>query len=135
MDFEKLNRERYEKASPDERARIDKNEEDRRVELARPRIDVAAVRTDCFDGREKEVTVTLLVRLAHEGRYYLFIDRGGPTGYESAEYDRLYREGEEGGWNACSGTKGRWDRLVVPRSSLRIAYAFFEPLRKDGKLT
>jgi hypothetical protein len=135
MDFEKLYEESYAKATPSERARMDKAEEDRRVELARPRIDVAAIRTDCFSGQERQVTVTLLVKTGNDGCHYVFIDRGGPTGYESAQYDRLYREGEESGWNACSGTKGRWDRLVVPRSSLRIAYAFFEPLRKDGKLT
>jgi len=134
VDFEGLSRERYERATPEERLRIDVARERARVEVERPRVDVPALRTDCFTGKEREVAVTLLVKPGHDGALYVFIDRGGPTGYESAEYSRLFAPGDARDWAACHGTQGRWDALVVPSSSLKTAHDFFEPLRKGGVL-
>ena len=45
------------------------------------------------------------------------IQKGGATGHESATIAALVRYlGEP--WEACSGTPGRWDRLVVPAESV-----------------
>ena len=43
--------------------------------------------------------------------------RGGPTGYESAQM----RGHQLRDWTACVGTKGRWERCVVPARELNRA--------------
>jgi hypothetical protein len=80
-----------------------------------PRVEVEAMRTDCFTGAVKYVTVKFYVEY-HESNlnaHYLHIE-GGPTGYESmavSSISDVLRKG--GGWLACMGTERRWDALHI----------------------
>lgn len=127
MDFTKLLekqrqqiREHYERASPDERARIDEARREREADKARPRHRVLADRYCCFTGAKATSEIVLVVRPGHGGEPWVHVEKGGPTGYESirlAGVDEAIAKGV--GWEACFGTKGRYDRLVVPLESLR----------------
>lgn len=123
VDFAKLSRERYERAAPEERERIDRAREERRVDEARPRVTVGAVRTSCLTGVDRVVQIVLVVRPGRsDGKDWFFIDEGGVTGYESIPVEAVARAVDEGrGWEACHGTEGRWDGMVVPVESLRAA--------------
>jgi hypothetical protein len=134
VDFDKLAREHYERATLEERQRIDAARERERVEAARPRIRVAAERTNLSTGVVRQVEVTLVVRPSVALNHELFVHvEGGPTGHESASYERLFEE-DGRDWCACTGTEGRWDRLVLSAASLRQAREFFEPRRRAGEL-
>ena len=128
VDFEKMIREHYERATPEERAAIDRRRKEQRIDEARPRARVDAVRTSCTTGKETVVQITFVVRPGHGDRDWFFIDDGGPTGYESIPVASVRRAIEEGkGWSACHGTEGRWDGLFVPLESLRAALAELVP--------
>jgi hypothetical protein len=133
VDFERLARERYDRYTPEERAWADSARERRRVDEGRSRVQVVAERTSCTSGAMKSVDVTLVVRPSSRGALYLHVE-GGPTGYESMPYENLKTAVAAEGWAACNGTQGRWDRLFVPRASLKMALDFFEPLHQAEKL-
>lgn len=123
MDFEKLSRELYEKATPEERARMDRRAAELAEDEARPRVTVDAVRTNCHTGEVKTAwPIVLVVRPGFGDQDWLFIDGGGVTGYESipvTSVEDAIRQGKA--WSACHGTEGRWDGLLVPVESLRAA--------------
>lgn len=128
IDFEELSRKLYEGAAPDERARIDRARREREEDLARPRARVAATRTSCLTGDKHEVEIVLVVRPGSDGKPWLFVDEGGPTGYESIPFEVLDRAIDENKpWAACMGTQGRWDGLEVGVESLRAARAALGP--------
>lgn len=78
---------------------------------------VKATRTSCITGIRQEVMITVEKKY-HEKleSWYCKIVEGGVTGYESIKYKDL--EAIKGGWWACIGTKGKWDKLYVPSESL-----------------
>lgn len=133
IDFEKAAARMYAEASPEERARIDEGRRLRAIDEARRRVTVPAKRWDCFSGKERPVEIVLVVRpgASRPEERWLHIDEGGVTGYESMPISGIAEAIERDvPWFACHGTKGRWDRLEVPASSLRIAAeAFAEDLR------
>lgn len=56
----------------------------------------------------------------NERRIFRLIN--GVTGYESFYIDsdlRNVKQMCERGWRACAGTKGSWDRLVIPADEMR----------------
>lgn len=87
---------------------------------------IKAIRTDCVTGEQKEVELAYEVIETDDGRK-LFKLQGGPTGYESFHITQAlieeYRHAPQtcGDWIACSGTKGIYDKLVVPLAEMREA--------------
>ena len=77
---------------------------------------------------EEEIIVHITVEEYDEdGEYVLRIADGGVTGYESYCLDENTVERNMGrDWIACMGTNGRWDRLVVPWSSMKTVYEYFD---------
>jgi len=83
-------------------------------------ITVKGIRTNCFSGKSNEVEVDC------EKKHNTFLDsdwvwivRGGVTGYESIEVSKLQAcKDSMKDWVACSGTKGVWDNLVIPISEV-----------------
>ena len=92
------------------------------------KIAVPAKRTRvATDGLEEDVVVQISVYEDHEDGYTLRIVEGGVTGYESYCLDENTVDRNMGrDWIACMGTKGRWDRLVVPWSSMKTVYEYFD---------
>lgn len=76
--------------------------------------------------KSEEVSVGIVVKEENK-LFSLEICEGGVTGYESfflnsrSLQNVAYRD-----WHACMGTTGRWDRLVVPWSSMKQVYDYFE---------
>ena len=82
--------------------------------------------TDCRDETEREVYVDYKVVETKGERVFQLV--GGPTGYESFYIDNDYTSLEamcEGGWLACAGTKGRYDRLSIPAEEMSKALASY----------
>jgi len=94
---------------------------------------VQAIRGNCSTGKESSVEVTFELEGA-----VLSIVKGGVTGFESFYVDDRSKailkkmglehlpiaQGHcsdviEHGWMACGGTKGRWDSLFVPATSIQ----------------
>jgi hypothetical protein len=90
-------------------------------EPAPRQVEIKAIRTDCFTGRSREVTIGAYAKASTSphmnGEVYLHLD-GGPTGYESMPAHALDHAIEGGGWTACMGTDRRWDQLKVSAEEL-----------------
>ena len=88
-----------------------------------PRVLVEALRTDCYTGEVKYVTVQFYVEY-HESNlneHYLHIE-GGPTGYESMPVSSIADVMRKGcGWLACMGTERRWDAMHIPLAAYAMA--------------
>jgi|LGVF01.2.fsa_nt_gb hypothetical protein len=91
------------------------------------RHNISGVRTDCITGEEQEVELEYEITL--KDGYEVFQLFGGPTGYESFTLKPLDIPGLEKwntdkdeimsrNWVACAGTKGTWDKLVIPASEM-----------------
>ncbi len=80
---------------------------------------LVTARTDLSTDVETLVTMDCEIRTKVSGERWFYIFPG-VTGYESFE---LTKESVEDvckiGWVACKGTKGSWDRLVIPAEELR----------------
>ena len=122
IDFQKVRDRYYASLSPEARERVDAARREREIDEARPRAAVLAVRTDLATGREWFAQIKLVLRpsVSRPEETWIHLE-GGPTGYESMPADRLGEAVEAGGWLACIGTPGRWDRLFVPSDSLEVA--------------
>ena len=72
------------------------------------------IRTDRKE--EKIVPITMSCRY-HESlkSWYVQIEKGGVTGYESAEIHSLHDRG--GDWSACAGGMG-WNKLLIKKGDL-----------------
>ena len=83
---------------------------------------VKGVRTSCINGKSEEVDVTFQCKKYKDGplagEIWLQVVEGGVTGYESAELIRMRNRPAGKPWFACAGTKGSWDSLEIPESSL-----------------
>lgn len=88
---------------------------------------INGVRTDCVTGEDKEVE--LEYEITQEDGYETLQLFGGPTGYESFTTRQLDLPGLERfnytkeeimthAWVACAGTKGSWDKLVIPKEEM-----------------
>lgn len=111
FDFAKL-------ISPEERKRFRLKEEKAEART----VQVQAVRTDAFTEQVKTVQVSVRLethRFSEGTEDYIHV-LGGPTGYESMPFKSLDRAIEAGGWLACFGTPGRYDRLLIPAEQLQI---------------
>lgn len=88
-------------------------------EPAPRQVAIKAIRTDCYTGQSREVTIGVYLKASSvlNGAVYLYLD-GGPTGYESMPVAGLDQAIEGEGWTACMGTDQRWDRLFVPAEEL-----------------
>lgn len=88
-----------------------------------------ARRISCTSEEEKEVELTLTAKYHGSGlnSYWLMIVDGGVTGYEGVEFrlDIIERTSRTG-WCACAGTKGRWDKLVIPARGMEKVWKFFK---------
>lgn len=91
---------------------------------------IKGFRTDCFTERTKtvELTIEFGFGLADPDDCWIKITEGAVTGYESARMsDRFISAIRAGGdWHANLGTAKRWDKLVVPNSSLREILTVYE---------
>ena len=78
--------------------------------------------TDCIDGEVQEIEIDY--EIVERDGHKIFKLIGGVTGYESfyldSEYTRLGKI-MENGWNACAGTKGKYDKLFIPAEEMRNA--------------
>lgn len=97
----------------------------RPVPPAPPRFAATAERTflghdpSGANDRTTEVQVYLWVDRKADGSVWIQLD-GGPTGYESFQATEAnIRAMQTKNWIACMGTRGRWDRLMVPVTELR----------------
>lgn len=62
-----------------------------------------------------------------EGAPAIFRILGGPTGYESFYmHDFAVKGMRKGGWTACAGTKGQWDRLSFSPEEMSKAFDTIE---------
>jgi hypothetical protein len=83
-------------------------------------VEVKAERTDAWTGAVSEGVCRLEIRDGHDKKPWIYITRGGVTGYESLSVesflkrDRCDPDACDKSWNACWGTEKRWDGLVVP---------------------
>ena len=87
---------------------------------------VYGTRTHHTTGEEK--TVELFVELRYSkslGTWWLYIIKGGVTGYESISVDALMKQDGDG-WFACAGTKGRWDTLFITERWMDIIRAQYK---------
>lgn len=84
--------------------------------------ELQATRIDCHTEEAREVALTWFLQVSDAAspneEMWLHL-QGGVTGYESVRLDeyniRLLRANQ---WNACAGTRGRWDQLTVPMEEL-----------------
>jgi hypothetical protein len=88
-----------------------------------PTSKVTAIRTHHTTGVETTVEIVCGIRTDGSGRRIFEIVEGGPTGYEDFHVDGFLEVRKRKGittlaWTACMGTKGRWDKLVVPHESM-----------------
>ena len=88
---------------------------------------IKGIRTDCITGKDKEVE--LEYEITREEGYEVFQLFGGPTGYESfttkplgipglERFEHTKEEMITHSWVACMGTKGSWDKLVIPKEEM-----------------
>jgi len=83
-------------------------------------ITVPAMRTRLATTGEEEKNVEVTFAISEiKGDKVLSIVKGGVTGYEGfyVKYGNIPRM-RISGWLACMGTKGSWDRLMVPAESM-----------------
>ena len=92
-------------------------------------IDVKAIRTNCMTDVKTDVTCHCVI-VWHEEleSYWVKITKGGVTGFESCEVNRIKNDGIDdgidkgtrfGNWCACAGTPGSWDTLYIPEESMK----------------
>lgn len=74
--------------------------------------------------RTSEVSVYLWLDKKPDGTLSVQLD-GGPTGHESfvASPANIVAM-QSRNWVACMGTRGRWDRLVVPRHEMKKFFSW-----------
>lgn len=146
VDFAKLRRESYERATPEVRARIDAANAAREAEAARSRPMTAVFVHTAWKGHwRKGETIetgreTRPIRVRIDERPSTYADEprvlvfdGGPTGYEAyrleaefiAEVTRKDRGNE---WSICGGTTGVWPACSVSRLDL---LAFLREMAPD----
>jgi len=78
---------------------------------------VMAQRSHSVTSKVQDVEVTLKVEYYKSlNKFYINIV-DGVTGYEGASLSALKEQ--SGTWSACAGTRGRWDRLVIPETSMQ----------------
>ncbi len=77
---------------------------------------LSCIRTNCTTNIETVETHLATVEIGFDSRLWVKL-KPGVTGYESASVDNLLNEPGQG-WCACAGTKGSWDKLVVPKQEL-----------------
>jgi len=90
-------------------------------------ITVPATRTKlATTGEEENVEVTFAISEIKKDPV-LSIVKGGVTGYEGfyIKHGNIPRM-RIGGWCACMGTVGRWDRLMVPAESMGKVFDHYE---------
>jgi len=84
-------------------------------------VKVTAVRTNCMTGIVKDIEV-LVMKSFYAGslnEWQISITSGAVTGYESMLVKNVYKVANDNtGWHACAGTKGRWDTLFLPATSM-----------------
>lgn len=80
------------------------------------------------DVETTDVAAFRVERRFFDGADWIHIVDGGATGHESMPLDHLDEAIAADGWLACFGTPGRWDRLVVPATSLQELCKQFEKL-------
>ena len=82
---------------------------------------IKGLRTDCFSNFEQVIELDYYAKVGVGYRLWFYITPG-ITGYESFEInpDSIKRV-KAGGWSACAGTKGRWDKLFIPAHEMQIA--------------
>lgn len=94
---------------------------------------ILGVRTDCLTDEVYTYELEFEIRPYksqydyYNGQFELVLF-GGPTGYESVFLKDILPDvkiGTKTGWEACWGTKGRWDKLFIPMSELRRVLAGF----------
>jgi hypothetical protein len=74
------------------------------------------------------VEVEVEVRPGFDGEPWLYVTRGGPTGYESMHLADYRGQG----WSACAGC-GNYARLFIPHEEmLRVIDAAGVPLTREG---
>lgn len=81
---------------------------------------VRAQRTSCIkDGRTWTTCVHVKRRWHEELKsWWVYVTRGGVTGYESMRVDRV-SDMCDNGWCACAGTKNKWDKLHVSAEEMQ----------------
>jgi hypothetical protein len=82
---------------------------------------------------EVEVIVRIEDHRSEHGGVIFRIVEGGVTGWESFFVtDRNLRATCLDGWNACAGTRGRWDSLFIPPDQMRLAFDQWGMLPREG---
>lgn len=81
-------------------------------------IDVEAERTSCLTNEATKSEATLCL-LGNGTNYIVTIAKGCVTGFENfgVNHNTLNRIGRNE-WVACMGTKGEWDKLVIPKKEM-----------------
>jgi len=84
-----------------------------------PRKKIKALRLNLTTGVMTEVELEYEILICIIQPLGVFQLCGGPTGYESFLIEDFVRYGYgDGGWVACAGTKGVWDRLEIDSEEL-----------------
>ena len=83
---------------------------------------------DCYSGcPSSEIYEFEIDTEVDEDRPSIFKLIGGPTGYESFYmHDFAIKGMRKGGWTACAGTKGQWDRLSFSPEEMSKAFDTIE---------
>lgn len=82
---------------------------------------IQGIRCSCRDKFKTAWPVTIRYGIERRDPDYWLRLEGGPTGYESIrlfnlETIKAFMDGKS--WEACFGTKHRWDRLIIPASEM-----------------
>lgn len=86
---------------------------------------------DCRTKEKRDIEIDYEVVFVNGERIFRLI--GGVTGYESFCIDSKYTNLAamcEGGWLACAGTEGKYDRLTIPAEDMKKALKTYVGDRK-----
>ena len=88
------------------------------------RLKVYGTRTRCQEGAEPYATdLTVGVRWIESlHSFWIWIDKGAVTGYESMKVIDVPERVENGGWCACAGTMGSWDTLKISVANMKAIW-------------
>ena len=88
------------------------------------RLKAYGTRTRCQEGAEPQaVDITVGVRWSPSlNSFWLWIDKGAVTGFESIRVIDIPERIENNGWGACAGTPGSWDQLEVSAANMKAIY-------------
>lgn len=95
------------------------------------RVMAAAERTGCLNNETRPINLEMKVYWSAITKAWWVVICNGVTGYESLMFELFADPARDKGWWACAGTKNSWDKLFIPKESIKEVVIKFKEVTRD----